>query len=300
MTPGLPFDPRLVGPIDLAIAGVRRAHSWARDNSTALIAGTVAIILIQIALYAQSGFVFLTIPQIPNWILIMIGTVILFAPLAATTGVLLGRGLYQDETVMLSVTRADDGSQQIKHVAPDRFDNLTIVNQNGEVRSKSFLETVPINGRQAFEVDSFDADNDVVVASSMAGRTNQDVRADRIAIRNIKTDMEREVDEAVEMKANARDIIRERSGAVANWLIRTAQGATVPDGASLFDEMQDSLENVDPLADMDSSPAADSDDPLDDPDDDDLDRNVEDETEERGASVNVDIFDRAEGAAADD
>ena len=291
--PGVPFDPKMVGPLDLLIGAGVRIHEWMVDNSTALIASLFGVVALQVLVYVQAGIVFLRIPTPPNWMLVMFLTLVFFAPLAAITGVLLGRGLYRDDTVLLSITSGSEGDQRLKHVSPDRFDNCRIINQNGESRGRSYLETVSVNGRQAYEVDSFDDEHDVLVASSMAGRTNQDIRSDRISIRKIK--MEAEVDEATEMKANARDIIRERSSAVANWIIRTAQGATIPDGAHLYDEMQESLESVDPLSELDQSP-------IEDPEDDDQeDDDQEDDVELGGESTaRLDIFTRAEKGAAGD
>lgn len=292
--PGVPFDPRRVGPLDLAIAAVRRTHAWLVDHSTGLIAGVVALIALQAVVFAQYGFIFIRVPSLPNWVLVMILTFMFFTPFASVAGVLLGRGLYNDDTVLISVQSANEGDQRIKHVSPDRFDSMTIVSQNGDVRGSSYLQQVSINGNRAYEVDTFDEERDVLVASDMAGRTNQEIRSDRLAIRKIKTDMEAQVDEAVEMKANARDIIRERGAKVANWLIRTAQGATIPNGAELFDDMEDSLDDVEPLADMEHAKL---DEERDDGDDRDRDGGADDGA---GVGVNVDIFERAERQAATD
>lgn len=294
--PGVPFDPRRVGPLDLAIAAVRKTHQWMIDHSTGLIAAIAGLIGLQAFVAAQYGFWFVRVPTLPNWFLVMILTFVFFTPFASVAGVLLGRGLYNDETVLISVQSANEGDQRIKHVSPDRFDTMTIMSQNGDVRGSSYLQQVSINGRRAYEVDTFDEERDVLVASDMAGRTNQQIRSDRIAIRKIKTDMEAQVDEAVEMKANARDIIRERAAKVSNWIIRTAQGATIPDGAELFDDMEDSLDDVEPLADMDRAKL---DEERDDGDDGDRGARVDAGDGEDEPGVRVDIFDRAEAAATD-
>lgn len=250
--PGVPFDPRRTGPLDLLAAKYRSLSAWAAKRDRELLAAGVLLVVVQAIVYATHGVVFLDPPTLPNWFLVMIGVTIFWAPIASLVGVLLGKGLYDDSTVMVVEQSAVTGDQRIRHLAPEVFDAAEIRNQNGEVRERDYLQKVRVNGREAYEVDCYDEDGNRIVASSMAGRTNRDVRADRHAIANIKTEMEREVDEAIEMKVNFRDIVRQRAATVANWVIRTAQGATIPDGEDLYDEMQSSLDEVDPYGDLHS------------------------------------------------
>lgn len=250
--PSPPFDPRRVGPVDLVVDTSRRLHSWADENSNYLIAGAVVTIVTQAFVYAKYDVWFLGLPTLPNWFLVMLGVAIFAAPIASVVGVLLGKGLYRDDTIMLSEQNAVSGDQRIRHVSPERFEAAYIINQNAEKRDRGYLQKVMINGREAYEVDAYDAENNRIIASSMAGRTNREIRADRTAIPKIKTDMEREVDEAVEFKINFRDIVRERAATVANWIIKTSQGATIPEGEEMFDEMQESLKEVDPYGDLHS------------------------------------------------
>lgn len=250
--PTPPFDPRRVGPVDLAVEASRRLHSWANEHSKYLIAAVVAVILGQIVVYAQWGFWFLRFPTLPNWMLVGIGVIVFAAPGASLSGVLLGKGIHTENTIMLSEQNAVSGDQRIRHVAPERFTNAYIINQNGEQRDRDYLQKVMINGVEAYEVDSYDAEGNRIVASSMAGRTNREIRADRRSIPKIKTSMEREVDEAVEFKINFRDIVRERASTVANWIIRTAQDSTIPKGGDMYDEMEESLRDVDPYGDLHS------------------------------------------------
>lgn len=256
----LPFNPKTTGPADLLAAAIGAASEWVSDHSRELIAAVTAIVLAQMGLFAWKGIVFLGLPTLPNWFLVGFFGAAFFAPAALVIGVLLGRVLYSADTQLISVMSAASGEQQIKHVSNDLLDDLTVVNQNGDEKDLSYLVRTRVNGRTALEVDSFDEERGVLVASSMAGRTNQDIRQDRLSIRRIKTAMEREVDEATEMKANYRDLVREQGAALANWIIRTAQGATVPNGVELHDEMQSALEEIEPLAEMDETPAAADDD----------------------------------------
>lgn len=304
----LPFNPRTTGPFDLLILSIASIVGWIRDYSRALLAAGTVILVAQIGVYAWKGVVFLGIPTIPNWMLIGIGVLILFAPASIVIGVLLGRWLYSANTQLISVMSAQSGEQRLKHISQDLLDELTILNQNGDEKDLSYLVRTRIEGRTALEVDSFDEDAGVLVASSMAGRSNQDIRRDRLSIRKIKTDMEQEVDEATEMKANYRDHVREQGAALGNWIVRTAQGATIPNGVELHDEMRSALEDIEPLAELDETPAgADVDDDLDRGDRDD-DGDGEDETE--SASLDPEamgILERARemgngngGASADD
>lgn len=298
----LPFDYRRVGPVDLVVEASRRSHAWANAHSVHLIVAAVVLAVVQAVVYAKWGAWFLTLPTLPNWFLVGIGVLIFAAPLASLSGVLIGRALYRDDTVMLSEQNAVSGDQRIRHVSPERFESALVVNQNGEKRDTDYLQRVRINGTEAYEVDAYDADGNRVIASSMAGRTNRQIRADRTAIPKIKTDMEREVDEAVEFKINFRDIVRERAATVANWIIKTSQGSTIPKGDEMFDEMQESLQEVDPYGDIHSPGDAAADMESDDDGDDD---ETDAATLDADAQEVLSIFDRAKngdsgGARADD
>lgn len=250
--PGVPFDPRTTGPLDLLAAKWAALRSWADDHSRELLVAGAIVLAAQVVVYAVEGVWVLAPPRLPNWVLVMIGVAIFFAPIALTTGVLLGRGLYDDDSILVVELRAVTGDERIRHVSPAKFEAAEIVNQNGERRERDYLQKITVNGREAYEVDCYDDEGDRIVASSMAGRTNREVRIDRHAIGRIKTDMEREVDEAIEFKVNFRDIVRRRAATVANWVIRTAQDASIPNGGDLYDEMQDALDDVDPYGDLHS------------------------------------------------
>jgi len=250
--PGLPFDPRVVGPLDLAVAAGSSARAWIGEYSRELLAAGTAVLVAQIVVYAWKDVVFLGLPTLPNWLLVGLGGLLfvgLYAPLA---GVFLAKGLYRPDTVMISEQSGITGDQRIEHVATDVFENLTVMNQNGEKRDREYLQEVFINGRKAYEVDTLDLDEGVVVASSMAGRTNREIRADRKAIIKIKTDLEARADEAEELIINFRDLVRQQAKSVTNRILRTAQGVEVPDGENLHDELNESLRDVDPLDDLHS------------------------------------------------
>jgi hypothetical protein len=295
--PLLPFDPRTTGPLDLLRSGLGRVREFCSENSRELLAAGTIILVAQMAIYAHYDVWFLSLPQLPNWILVGIaGIVVMFLP-ALLFGVLLAKGLYKPNIVRVSVQNPQTGDQRIKYLSRELFDQMDVVTPNGKRGGHDLLSTVSLNGFKAYEVDHIDRENGYLVASAMAGRSNSDIRRDRKEIRHIKTEQQKEIDEAAELKMLYPDHVRSTAMKLANRAVRSLMDVTVPDGASLHDELQEEIESIDVVDDLDT------------PDDDDMGEAAEsDEAAEEMADADLEgddrllIFDRADGgeATADD
>lgn len=266
-------NPRQVGPLDLAAAGWQRFGAWLHRWRHYL-AGAVALVaVIQVVVFVDSGVWFLHPPRIPNWLLV----VLLPAPIllvgSAVFGAVATAKVDSQNTVLLSVLTSDDGDQQLQHVSQDTWADMRVVNQSGRVKGRDYLQTVVVNGVRAYEVDDYWRDGNVAIASSMAGRRDYDMRKDRHEIARAKSELERENDRMWDALVSHGDHVRDHASTVANHLIRTVEGVRVPDGASLYDDLQASLDNgpdlVDELDLTEFDPNADDRADQDDQDDDD-------------------------------
>lgn len=246
----LPFDPRMTGPVDLAVSAWRRVKAFARRNERELIVSTVVIIGIQAVVWAEWEMWFLKLPQLPSWILVAIGAFVFFAPFAIPIGWFGERWLAEEETVLVSVQSAVTGDQHLKHLTPTAFDEMTILDSRGEERSRDYLEVVRVNGRRAYEVQDYDPDANVALASSMAGRSNSEIRRDREEIGAIKTDLVREADKAVEFMVRASGILRKQGEQVANEIVRIAEDVELPQGSQLHDSLIEARQEADPTDDL--------------------------------------------------
>lgn len=257
--PLLPFDPRTTGPFDLLKAGFGRLAGFCSENSRELLAAGTLIIIAQMVIYAKYSVWFLQPPRLPNWMLVGIaGVIVMFLP-ALLFGILLAKGLYKPNIVRLSVQDPQTGDQRIKYLSRELFDGMDVVTPNGKRGGHDLLSRVSINGWNCYEVDSIDRENDLLVASSMAGRSNSDIRRDRKEIRHIKREQQKKIDEAAELKMLYPDHVRSAAMTLANRAIRSIMDVSLPDGASLHDELQEEIEEIDVVEDLDDDEEDESD-----------------------------------------
>ncbi len=237
--PGLPFDPREKGPFDVA----RDAWEWTRrtvDENTVELA-TLGVVLVGLALYFKPE-----IPTLPNWLVVGLIASGLASGTAWSVGKAVAEALYEPNSVLLSEQNAVNGDQRLIELAPDRFEELRVTNHNGAKRGREFLHEVRINGRRAYEVDRYDAESNVAVASWQAGVSNSEIRREKSRIAKIKTELEREADKALEVMTNNSALLRRQASLVANRLIAVAEDVEVPNGGALHEEMSEMLEDEDP------------------------------------------------------
>lgn len=236
--PSLGFDPRKVGPADLARAKYQEFAEFVDENSTTLL--VVGAILLVAAWHFG-----VSVPQLPNWMLVGIFAAIVAIPFAMPAGWSLARSLYTKEFVLISEQNPVNGDQNITHVPPEVFENMAVFSQNGERKDRDYLKEVYINGKKSYEVDAYDPENNVAVASWTAGITNSEIRQHQKAIHRAKTKQEERVDRADEVVANNPFILRDMGSAMLMQMVRVSADVEVPDGQKLTEQIEDALEGRD-------------------------------------------------------
>lgn len=254
---GRKFDPRETGPLDLLRSWRFRLGRFADDNSTECIIGFVLLVLG--VWYFDVGF-----PTLPNWMLVGIAATAFAAAPSLWLGWRLAKELYEPDNVLLSVQNPANGDQDLVWLAPERFDALEVLNHNDKKRDRGFLHEVLVNGRRAYEVDRYDREENVAVASWQAGVSNSAIRRDRSEIKRIKTSLEQEADKALELLANHPDILRQQAREVSNRLVKVAEGVEVPQGGNLHERLSDLLEEADPSEDLLEGTESNDDEPVSD------------------------------------
>lgn len=298
--PLVPFDPTEIGPIDLAKAKSR--DLWAFLDEHAIVVIPSATLLLVAALYFG-----VSIPEIPNWGWVAIVVCVIFAPYAWFLGKGVASGLYNRDVELLSIVNPASGDQRLILVHPDRFEEIEVINHQGERRGADFLKRIRVNGVHAFEVDDYSEEQNIAVASWQAGETNASIRRQKVQIRRIKTSLEEEADKALELIANHPHILRQHATEVANRLVKVAEGIEVPEGGKLHESLSETIEEHDPSEELLDSPldhvdldADSSGSSTSDPDDDGGDGTASASPVDDGDSSSAgDIFERAQRLAAD-
>lgn len=235
------FDPTQTGPLDL----FRAFKEWFARNALYLFVAGVALLATRWYLIAKYGF---ESPDVPTWMWVV--------ALAATAGILLGfypvllaiNSLWSKDDEPLVELDPDTGDLAVLDLAPDRFENMTVVDHNGKIRSPSYLHEIRLaSGRKAVEVDEYYPEENVAVASWMAGATNRDIRRHEKATSWIKRELSREADKSLDALVNAPEIMRAQGSLIANTLIRTVEGVEKPgdDEAGVYERMYEVVEEAD-------------------------------------------------------
>lgn len=237
------FNWRKTGPGDVARGAVRRVDEFVRENAPWVV-GSIVILTMGTWHYQP------TWPGVPPWLQVALVAAIPATPLGVYMGLRLAAALDSPETRLLSVQNPVTGDQKLVHLSPDRFESMTVLNHNGKERDRTYLHEVMINGRRAYEVDSYDREANTSVASWQAGISNSAIRKDRARIKEIRTSLEEEADKTLELLANHPHILREHAQTVSMRLIRAAEGIEVPEGEQLHDELSTILDENDPSEDL--------------------------------------------------
>lgn len=295
-------DLRRISPADALSMGCRRAWEGYARNRIYIAIGTIVLTTLVAYLWITTPWS-PGLPGLPNWLLtIIIGTIIatiVFAPY----GVLLTDKLYHADEVPIVEVSAKTGNVRIGTIDPMTWRDVRIVDQNGVERDKSYLQQITVNGREAYEVDCYDADSNRAVASWMAGATNAQIRRHAKSIDRAKTAMERDSNKALEMAADYPGHVRDGVSEIGNHLIRVLQADQMPSEESLSLALSEAMEDAEQTSDLLSDRIRR--DQADDPGE--IDDGAEQDDDERSvemqslSDVTPDIFERAQrGEPADD
>lgn len=249
----LPFDPTETSPGDV----YRGTREWIDDNSTILIASSAAV---AIALIVAVGIYDMAIPSVPMWIKVFAGASIGAAAIAYLPGRALVEFLYQPETIVLVEVDAASGDLAVHEISPDRFNEITVVDHADQEHPRSFLHKISTMKGVGYEVDRYDVESNIAVASWMAGATDKEIRATEFAVQDIKRNLSIQADRAYDLEVNQESIIRAALSEVANDMIRTSQGVRVPNGDLISEsinkildrEVPDALETAKKQAEKDN------------------------------------------------
>lgn len=241
--PFVPFDPKEVGPFELVGQKWEEVKTIVSDNLPWVIAGSVALVL-------GWWYFDLSLPEIPNWFWVAVLGVLVANLFAWPVSKKIAAALHDPNYVRLSEQNAVTGDQRIMLLAPDRFQEMEIRNQNGREVSREHLHEVIINGKRCYEVDRYHEDENVAIASWQAGVSNSEFRRERSAIERVKTDLEEEANKALEVLANNPDVVRQMGADVANELIEVVEQVENPNGKQLHKKMSETLDDADVSDDL--------------------------------------------------
>ena len=243
--PLIDFDPREEGPIDTARRKWSELKTWITENQ--LLAGVGATLLTGILIFAAAeGF----IPPIPNWLRVALIVSILGSGTYILIGMRSADALYRPDAELLVELDAGSGDLGLKRLAPERFDQLEVESPNGKERSKDVLREIRVNGIRAFEVARYNEEENLAVTSWQADASNREIRLHKNRLREVKTELEEEVDQTFELLINSSSIVREHSSEIANEIIHVAEEVETPTDSTLSERLAERLEEANPDEDL--------------------------------------------------
>lgn len=241
------FDPRREGPVEVA----NRLAEWVSVNIFRILGvGLAGVVTLGVGVERS----WWTIPEVPTAIWVLLS--------GALAGVVLGA--YPIYRVLLSIWHEDvirlveldprSGDLSVWSVSEERFRDLRVVDHKGREQDPStFLNGITLgSGERGYEVDHYDHEHNVAVASWMAGARNREIRRHERAIDYVKRELSVEADKTLDQLINSGDVLRQQGKAVGLHLIKTIEGIQTPDSedTALYDQMFDVLAEHDATDDI--------------------------------------------------
>ena len=243
--PLIDFDPREEGPAETARRKWSEFKSWVSENQ--LLAGVGATLLTALLIFAAAEGL---VPPVPNWLRVALVVSLLGSGTYLFVGMRSADALYRPDAELLVVLDAGSGDLGLKRLAPERFEELSVESPNGKERAKDVLRTVRVNGVRAYEVDSYREEENVAVTSWQAEATNREIRLHKNRLRDVKKELEEEVDQTFELLINSSSIVREHSSEIANEIIHVAEEVETPTDSTLSERLAERLQEAEPDDDL--------------------------------------------------
>lgn len=248
------INPREVGPVEV----LSRVFAWFDEHA------------LKIALVGLSGAVvfgvgvergWFPVPTIPTAFWVVFWGVVGGGVLAAYPMWRLIQTLWDDEAVRLVELDPRSGDLSVWALTEERFSRLTVLDHQAREQDPStFLNDLRLgSGELAYEIDAYDPEENVAVASWMAGVRNREIRRHERALDYIKKQLSVEADKTLDQLINSNDVLRQQGKAVGMHLIKTVEGVQTPDSGEtqLYDQMFDALNDNDRTDDLISDSGAD-------------------------------------------
>lgn len=245
--PIIRLDPTEIGPFELARAKWESLKEWARQPII-----SVALVLAAVAMVVAAWRFDVSIPEIPNWGWVAIGAFALAAVPSWIIGQKITEELYSPPRITLSVLNVYNGDQRLVNLSPERFEDMTIVNHRGDEIGSERLREVLINGSRAYEVDIYDPVLNVATTSWQADRSNAEIRHDHATIREVKTEMDYEIDKIYDLLSQYPNAVRESLRDHVNEMVMISQDIQLPESVnrSLHDRVSERIEELDPSEEL--------------------------------------------------
>ena len=166
-----------------------------------------------------------------------------------------------DDDTLLEELHPVDGDRAGWTLSEDRWANLTVIDYQGQEKDREYLtEFSRLVGygedgpeyRRGYEVDCYWPEENVALASYMAGASNADLRRFERAVFLVKEKLSVEADESLEEIVSAPEARRQAAGSAVNAVIQSAEGVEAPgEGHSITEELgelrQEAEDSVDDL-----------------------------------------------------
>lgn len=222
------FDPREKGPRELIGDGRR----WISNHPIYVIGSVVGLILLQ-------HFVGVSTPQLPPWTDVAVTAGGIATGIGIFVGLRVGEFFATPQHRIVSQLDAKSGDQDLLKISTERWHDLTVLDHEGEPRSRNYLKEVVINGSPAIEVDRYYPALNTAIASWQAGASNKDLRDYEHKVDIVKTKLEKEANEAIEARVNAEERAREQAMQTSNYILAVTESVLQPGEGDLSSRLEE-------------------------------------------------------------
>lgn len=230
----LPFDPREKGPMEV-LHDIRR---WMRDRWYIVLAAVLVV-------YGAEYLFGIPRPSLPEWYDVAVVAGGIAAGAGVLVGLKVGRFFATPDYRVLSQLDAKSGDQDLLKISMERWRDMTVVDHEGDHRGRAYLTEVVINGHPAVECDRYYPSINTAIGSWQAGASNADLREYKRKVDIVKTDLEKEANQAIEAKVNADERARQQAKQTNNYLLAVVEGVLEPGSSTLSERLEQLQERDD-------------------------------------------------------
>ena len=236
------IDPKQTSPLELAT----RAYRWVETHIFRII-GLSLVGLIVAGIGIERGW--FSAPSIPASVWVILGGGVAGIALGAYPRWKVITGIWDDATVRLVELDPRSGDLTVWTLSEERYTQLNVIDHKGNTHDPStYLNDIRLgSGELAYEVDGYEPESNVAVASWMAGVRNRELRRYERAIDYVKRELSVEADKTLDQLINSGDVLRQQGKAVGMYLIQSVEGVQTPDSGNmrLHEEMFSALDDAD-------------------------------------------------------
>ncbi|WP_418286349.1 hypothetical protein [Halorubrum sp. DTA46] len=163
--------------------------------------------------------------------------------LSSLPALIVAAKIMQRSNTVLRAVDAKTGQTGVWELPSERLSSMTVLDYEGnEIGTDGLHRISTYSGTQAYEADEYDSDTHTAITSWYAGEHPSDIRTAKGVVEDIRTEMYRLVNAAIDTSSSKERVAREAGMAEINESIRRRERGTLQTGETPSTPLQDYLE----------------------------------------------------------